>query len=85
MTTHTSAHPLAPNMEATRVAAVERQLLADEGPYHVQGRYFANLFDAERQRRWAAERTVAAADRAARWHARQPPAQEQAGESGRAA
>ena len=38
--------------------AYERHILATEGPYHVDGRYFASPYDADRQRRWAAERML---------------------------
>lgn len=47
------------------VLAYEREILAAEGPYHVEGHYYANHFDAERQRRWTAERTVREAQRRA--------------------
>lgn len=36
----------------------ERHIQAIEGPYHVEGRYYANAYDAERQRHFAAVRMV---------------------------
>ena len=52
-------------LESDRAAvyAYERHILATEGPYHVEGRYYANASDAEHQRRWAAERMVSEAAR----------------------
>ena len=38
--------------------AYERHILSTEGPYHVDGRYFASPADADCQRRWAAERML---------------------------
>ncbi len=37
----------------------------------VNGQYFANLFDAERQRRWAVEREAREAERRSQHEARQ--------------
>lgn len=54
-----------PDSDRAAVLAYERHILAREGPYHVNGAYYANHFDAERQRRWAAERTVREAKRRA--------------------
>lgn len=34
------------------------EIATNEGAYHVDGRYYANLDDADRQRRWLAERRV---------------------------
>lgn len=45
-------------MDRAAVLAYERHILATEGPYHVDGAYYANGYDADRRRRWAAERTV---------------------------
>lgn len=47
------------------VLAAERAILDAEGPYHVDGRYYANEADADLQRRWAAERRVSDAARRA--------------------
>lgn len=46
--------------ESDRAAALayERHIIETEGHYHVEGRYFANDYDAQCQRRWAAERMV---------------------------
>ena len=43
----------------------ERHILATEGPYHVEGRYLANEYDAERQRHFAAVRMVCESQRRA--------------------
>jgi AraC-like DNA-binding protein len=43
---------------SAEVLAAEAAILASEGPFHVEGRYYANPGDADRQRRWAAERIV---------------------------
>jgi AraC-like DNA-binding protein len=62
--------------DRARVAAVERRILAAEGPHHVGGIYYANADDADRQRRWAAERAVreeARRDEWARRSAAAPP------------
>lgn len=40
------------------VLTAEEAILAAEGPFTVEGRYYAHLFDAERARRRAAERRV---------------------------
>jgi AraC-like DNA-binding protein len=53
--------------ERDRVVAHERGILAAEGPYHVEGRYYANPDDADRQRRLVAERAVREAARLERW------------------
>jgi AraC-like DNA-binding protein len=53
--------------ERDRVLAHERDILAAEGPYHVEGRYYANPDDADRQRRLVAERMVREAVRLDRW------------------
>ena len=53
--------------ERDRVLAHERDILAAEGPYHVEGRYHANPDDADRQRRVVAERAVREAARLAQW------------------
>lgn len=45
------------------VEAAERAIIADEGPYHVAGRYFANEGDARQERRRLAERRVREAQR----------------------
>jgi AraC-like DNA-binding protein len=47
-------------LESDRAAvlAYEQHILSTEGPYHVGGRYYADAWDADRQRRWAAERMV---------------------------
>ena len=52
-------------LESDRAAvhAYEQHILATEGPYHVEGRYYANASDADRQRRSAAERMVREAAR----------------------
>jgi AraC-like DNA-binding protein len=47
------------------VLAAEAAILSAEGPFHVEGRYYANPGDADRQRRWAAERMVREAARQA--------------------
>ena len=52
------------------VAAVERRIVAEEGPFHVGGRYFADPRDADRQRRLAAEQEVRDTERRAQWLAR---------------
>jgi AraC-like DNA-binding protein len=49
--------------ERDRVLAHERDILAAEGPYHVEGRYYANPDDADRQRRLVAERMLREAAR----------------------
>ena len=53
--------------ERERVLAHERDILAAEGPYHVEGRYYANPDDADRQRRLVAERAVREAVRLEQW------------------
>lgn len=53
--------------ERERVLAHERDILAAEGPYHVEGRYYANPDDADRQRRLVAERAVREAARVEQW------------------
>ena len=48
-------------MKESHRAAVrdyELHILATEGPYHVEGRYWANEYHAERQRHFAAVRMV---------------------------
>lgn len=45
------------------VLAAEAAILSAEGPFHVEGRYYANAGDAGRQRRWTAERIVREAAR----------------------
>ncbi len=40
------------------IRAIESEIVAKEGVFHVNGRYYANGDDAERQRRWEAERRV---------------------------
>jgi AraC-like DNA-binding protein len=47
-------------LESDRAAALEyeRHIIETEGHYHVEGRYFANNYDAQCQRRWTAERMV---------------------------
>ena len=52
-------------LESDRAAvhAYEQHILATEGPYHIEGRYYANPSDADRQRRWAAERMMSEAAR----------------------
>ena len=47
------------------VCDYERHILATEGPYHVEGRYWANEYDAERQRHFAAVRMVCESQRRA--------------------
>lgn len=44
--------------ERAAVLAYERHILVTEGPCHVGGAYYANEYDAERQRRLVAERMV---------------------------
>jgi hypothetical protein len=56
------------------VAEVEARLLAVEGPYHVEGRYIADAFLAERARREAAQRIVRTAARRAAYLAAHPAA-----------
>ena len=53
--------------ERDRVLAHERDILAAEGPYHVEGRYYANPDDADRQRRLVAERAIREAARLEQW------------------
>lgn len=67
------APALLPDAESPSAAvlAVERALLANEGPHHVEGRYYASAFDADRQRRQTAERTVREAERRADYQARE--------------
>ena len=55
--------------ERAQVLAYERQILTAEGPYHVEGVYYANPFDADRKRRWTAERMVREAARRERFAA----------------
>jgi AraC-like DNA-binding protein len=50
-------------IDRAAVLANERHILATEGPYHVHGAYYANEYDADRRRRWAAERIVREARR----------------------
>ena len=45
------------------VLAAEAAILSVEGPFHVEGRYYANSGDADRHRRWTAERIVREAAR----------------------
>ena len=61
--------PLPPVSDETFLAVLtaEERMMDAEGPFHVEGRYYANLFDAERARRLAAERQVRQAERAATW------------------
>ena len=54
------------------VAQVEQQIIDAEGPYHVRGVYYPPLRDAERQRRWAAQRIVRGAIRRAEHQTREP-------------
>jgi AraC-like DNA-binding protein len=49
------------------VLAAERALLAAEGSYHVEGRFYASASDADRQRRHVAERIVREAARRAEY------------------
>lgn len=46
------------DIDPAAVLAYERHILATEGPCHVGGAYYANEYDAERQRRLIAERMV---------------------------
>lgn len=55
---------------APEVLATEQRLLDAEGPYHVEGQYFANLGDAQTARRIVAERLVREATRRERWAAK---------------
>ena len=52
------------------ILRAERAILDEEGQYHVEGRYFANATDADRQRRWAAERRVREEVRRSDWRTR---------------
>ena len=45
-------------IDRTAISAYERHILATEGPYHVRGAYYATEYDADRRRRWEAERIV---------------------------
>jgi len=45
-------------IDRAAVSAYERHILATEGPYHVRRAYYANEYDADRRRRWEAERIV---------------------------
>ena len=49
-----------------RVRAIEDAILKAEGVFHVGGRYVADLEDASRQRRRAAERIAREVERVAR-------------------
>lgn len=51
MASRTHAH-------ATELREIEAAIEAAEGPYHVEGHYYADPFDAERQRRASAERQL---------------------------
>lgn len=53
------------------VLAAEAAILSAEGPFHVEGRYYADPGDADRQRRWAAERMVREAARRTAYVARE--------------
>ena len=57
--------PVAP--PSPEVLAYEREILAAEGPYRVEERYYANPADADRERRWVAERMVREAQRRAEY------------------
>ena len=63
-------------LESDRLAvrAYEEHLLATEGPYHVDGCFYRDCRDAERQRRWSAERMVREARRHTDYAARQSAA-----------
>ena len=52
---------------STAVLAAERAILAAEGPYHVDGTYYARSTDADRQRRLGAERVVREEARRREW------------------
>jgi hypothetical protein len=52
-------------LDLTTVATCERAMLAAEGPYHVEGRYIADLALVTTQRRRVAECRVAEAARRA--------------------
>lgn len=71
--------PTATLADVSAVSTFERKILAAEGPYHVEGRYYANPDDADRQRRWTAERMQREATRREQWAARvgaaEPPPQ----------
>ena len=58
--------PTAPN-PSPEVLAAECDIVEAEGPYHVDGRYYACESDAAIQRRHTAERRVREADRRAEW------------------
>jgi|GEM_PF-575795 len=45
-------------IDRAAVSAYERHILEMEGPYHVGGVYYANEYDGDRRRRFAAERIV---------------------------
>ena len=60
--------------ERAQVLAHERDIIAAEGPYHVEGVYYANPFDADRKRRWTAERRVRETARRERFAAVAAPA-----------
>jgi hypothetical protein len=49
------------------VLDAEHDILAEEGPYHVNGCYFACEADANSQRRWEAERRVRNFERWQAW------------------
>src|SRR5689334_23484594 len=49
--------PAAPK-PTPEVLAAERGIIEDEGPYHLDGRYYARESDAAQQRRAVAERMV---------------------------
>lgn len=53
------------------VLAAERAIIAAEGHYHVEGRYFSREADANQQRRWTAERMVREDARRSAWSVRQ--------------
>jgi hypothetical protein len=61
-----ATHPV----EEPAASVIERQIESAEGPYHVEGRYYANPDAAARQRRIVAERRVREASRRAEWTAR---------------
>lgn len=63
-------HSSAPKPSAA-VLNAERDILAEEGPYHVNGCYFAHEADASAQRRWEAERRVRNFERWQAWQERQ--------------
>lgn len=46
------------SQRAAALAEIEAQILEAEGPWHVDGRYFAKDADARQQRHWAADRRL---------------------------